>query len=107
MLISNHSTSWRRAIAEQPVDRVLDLRMVRVEQAALVVAEPLVVIAERDHRVAQEVIEHDQRQQAREVRRRGRLLQRHDERAREERRAMRIRQRHVPRTTEYRVSRVR
>src|SRR5574338_742335 len=79
---------------EQPVDRVLDLGVVRVEQAALRIAKPLVVIAERDDRMAQEVIEHDQRQQARQVRSRRGVPERHDERAREERGAVRIRQRH-------------
>jgi hypothetical protein len=44
----------------------------------------------------QEMIEDGQRDQARDVRRRGSVSERHDERAREKRGAVRIRQRHDP-----------
>src|SRR2546423_1543541 len=52
---------------EQPVDRVFDLRVIGIEHAALVVDQALVVVAEGHDRVAREVIEDDDLQQAREI----------------------------------------
>jgi hypothetical protein len=55
--------------AKEPVDRVLGLRMARVEQPAGLVDQPLViVIAERHDRMAHHLIEHDHRDQPRDVR---------------------------------------
>ena len=82
--------------AEQPVDVLLDLRMAGIEQPTLGIYEFLVVVAERDDRVPQKMIEHGQREQPRQERGRARMLQRHDERAGEERRAVRVGQRHAP-----------
>jgi hypothetical protein len=77
--------------AEEPVDRLLDLRVVRVEEPPGVVDEPLVVvIAERHDPVADEVIEHDHRDEPRDVHPAGGELGGHGERAREERRAVRV-----------------
>ena len=81
---------------EQPVDAVLDLRVTRVEQAPLGIGDPFVVVAERDDRVTQEVIEDRERDQPRQEHGRAALFQRHDERARKDRHAMRVRQRHDP-----------
>jgi hypothetical protein len=59
---------------KQPIDRVLDLRVMRVEESTLIVADPFVVITERDDRMPDEVIEHEQRQHPRQERSRGRRL---------------------------------
>ncbi len=83
--------------AEQPVDRVLRLRVMRVEQPVVVGDQPLVVVAERDDRMADQVIEDDHRDEAREVRRQPLERRGHDQGGREKCRAMGIRQRHYRR----------
>jgi hypothetical protein len=77
---------------EEPVERLLGGRVIGVEEAAALVDEPLVVmVAEGQDRVTDEVVEHDHRQQPGDVGRQSHLLLRGLQPAREERRAVRIR----------------
>jgi hypothetical protein len=78
--------------AEEPVDAVLYQWVVRIQQAAGLVDQPLVIVVAQGHDpMADQVIEHDQREEPREVRRGVFELRWDHQRAREKRRPMRVR----------------